>query len=116
MKSSPRNDLRLVYDTERGDLRKAKQPEAEPEQSLPVPRKKPHRLRVILDTKQRRGKAVTVILDIPHNPQAIAELAAALKRHCGAGGTVKGKNIEIQGDHRAKIVARLKELGYDAVA
>lgn len=112
MKSSPRDDLRLVYDTERGDLRKTKSggPNA------PVQPEKARRVRVILDRKQRRGKSVTVVSGIQHNPQVIQDLAAMLKRYCGAGGTVKGKDIEIQGDHRQKIVAKLRELGYDPIA
>jgi translation initiation factor 1 len=32
-------------------------------------------------------------------------VAKALKKHCGTGGTAKQGVIEIQGDHREKIVA-----------
>jgi translation initiation factor 1 (eIF-1/SUI1) len=31
-----------------------------------------------------------------------------------AGGAVKGDTVEIQGDHRESLVARLRELGYPA--
>jgi translation initiation factor 1 len=39
-------------------------------------------------------------------------LAKDLKRACGTGGTVKAGAIEIQGDQREKIAAKLKELGF----
>lgn len=35
----------------------------------------------------------------------LAEIAKALKRHCGTGGTAKEGVVEIQGDHREKIAA-----------
>ena len=38
--------------------------------------------------------------------------AADLKRLCGAGGGVKDGAVEIQGDHRERVAARLRELGY----
>ena len=107
----PNDENRLVYDSELGDLRKVK-PRVDSD-SLDVNKGKTiQKVRVVLDKKQRRGKAVTCILGIQHNPQVIEDHALTLKRLCGAGGTVKGKTIEIQGDHRQKIVAKLKELGY----
>lgn len=107
----PNDEHRLVYDSDLGDLRKVK-PIVDGD-SLHVNKGKTiQKVRVVLDTKQRRGKAVTCILGIQHNPQVIEDLALTLKRLCGAGGTLKGKTIEIQGDHRQKIVAKLKELGY----
>jgi translation initiation factor 1 len=42
----------------------------------------------------------------------LKELAGALKRLCGTGGTVKDGTIEIQGDHRDRIVAALEQRGY----
>ena len=39
-------------------------------------------------------------------------LAQQLKKLCGSGGTVKDENIEIQGDHCEKVMAKLSELGY----
>ncbi len=114
MKTSPEpsNENRVVYDTDRGDLRKMKtQSPEETDHHGPKP-KMIQKVRVVLDTKQRRGKAVTCILGIQHNPQVIEELAVTLKRLCGAGGTVKGKTIEIQGDHREKIIGLLTDRGY----
>ncbi|MCB0142928.1 MAG: hypothetical protein KDE50_23720, partial [Caldilineaceae bacterium] len=43
--------------------------------------------------------------------QALLKL---LKNKLGTGGALKDDNVEIQGDHRDKIVELLKELGYQA--
>jgi translation initiation factor 1 len=45
---------------------------------------------------------------------ALDELATRLKKLCGAGGAVKNGVIEIQGDHRDRLVAELCKMGYDA--
>jgi translation initiation factor 1 len=70
-------------------------------------------LRVWRDSKRRRGKTVTVIAGVPGGPPALAELAGVLKRHCGSGGTVQDDGtIEVQGDHRERVVEKLQALGY----
>jgi translation initiation factor 1 len=57
---------------------------------------------------------VTVVENLPGHPAAIEEIAKALKARCGAGGTVKGRTVEVQGDHRDRIVALLAERGLSA--
>lgn len=44
----------------------------------------------------------------------IQAVAAALKRACGTGGTAKNGTVEIQGDHRAAIVAWFAQSGRKA--
>ena len=73
------------------------------------------RVRVRLERQGRGGKVVSVAENLPGHPEAIETLARTLKSRCGAGGTVKGRAIEIQGDHRDRIVAVLLEAGIDAV-
>lgn len=71
-------------------------------------------VRVYIERAGRGGKTVSVVKGImspPHGKEALLKL---LKTKIGAGGAVKGENIEIQGDHRAKIVTILNELGYKA--
>ncbi len=68
--------------------------------------------RIWRDSKRRKGKTVTVVGGLHHNPEAFERLCTDLKKFCGAGGTVKDGEIEIQGDHREKIAARLQALGY----
>ena len=57
-------------------------------------------------------KTVTVITGLPNREATLRETAAELKRLCGSGGTVINGTVEIQGDHREKVAARLAELGY----
>jgi predicted translation initiation factor SUI1 len=71
-------------------------------------------VRVGRETKGRGGKGVTVIADLPLDEKGLAELAAKLKTRLGTGGTVKDGRIEIQGDHRDRIVAELEGIGYRA--
>ncbi len=74
----------------------------------------PARIRVARETAGRGGKGVTVITGLPLRGEALEELAGRLKRCCGAGGGAKGDRIEIQGEHRDRLVAELQKLGYDA--
>ncbi len=70
------------------------------------------KLKVSLETGGRRGKQVTVIRGLTHNPQVIEALAKKLKTQAGAGGTIKGKVIEIQGNHLPKVKSILQNEGY----
>ena len=69
-------------------------------------------VRVGRETKGRRGKGVTTISDLPLDENGLLELAAKLKQRLGTGGTTKDGRIEIQGDHRDRIVTELEEIGY----
>lgn len=69
-------------------------------------------VRVGRETKGRKGKGVTVITGLPLGHDELQGLAKHLKQRCGAGGTVKGAAIEIQGDHRDRLVEELTGLGY----
>jgi len=55
-----------------------------------------------------------MVSGLPLSAAALDELATRLKKLCGAGGAVKDGVIEIQGDHRDRLVAELRKLGYDA--
>jgi translation initiation factor 1 len=74
----------------------------------------PPKIRVGREVAGRGGKGVTVITGLPLAPDALEALAGNLKRSCGAGGAVRGDRIEIQGDHRDRVVAELAKLGYEA--
>jgi translation initiation factor 1 len=69
-------------------------------------------IRVGLDRKRRAGKSVTVASGFQMTSVSLAELAGALKKRCGAGGTAGDGEIEIQGDHVARVAAELERLGY----
>jgi translation initiation factor 1 len=69
-------------------------------------------VRVRLEVKGRRGKSVTTISGVRLGPEALGDLARELKKKCGAGGSVKGGVIEIQGDRREVVVAELRDRGF----
>ena len=69
-------------------------------------------IRVTLDRKRRAGKTVTVASGFEHTPESLAALAASLKKKCGAGGSAKEGEIEIQGDHAGRVGEELRRLGY----
>jgi len=69
-------------------------------------------VRVSRETKGRKGKGVTLVTGVLLDEVDLQKLAAELKRRCGAGGTVKGAVIEIQGDHRDLLAAELAKRGY----
>jgi translation initiation factor 1 len=79
-----------------------------------APKTGPAKVRVGREVSGRGGKGVTVVTGLPLTGPALEELATRLKKTCGAGGAVKDGNIEIQGDHRDRLVAELTKLGYDA--
>ncbi len=68
---------------------------------------------VQLETAGRRGKEVTVIKGITHNPQVIEKLEKKLKTMLGTGGTTKGKTIEVQGNHVNRVKEILAKDGYE---
>lgn len=74
----------------------------------------PARVRVGREVAGRGGKAVSVISGLPLAAADLEALASRLKRLCGAGGAVRDGVIEIQGEHRDRLVAELCRLGYDA--
>jgi translation initiation factor 1 len=74
----------------------------------------PPRVRVGREVAGRGGKGVTVITGLPFNETELAELATRLKKLCGAGGAVRDGVIEIQGDHRDRLVTELCKLGLEA--
>ena len=69
-------------------------------------------VRVGRETKGRRGKGVTVVTGVPLSGDALEELGSRLKRLCGSGGTVRDGVIEIQGDHRDRLVEELAREGW----
>ncbi|UFP93817.1 translation initiation factor [Gloeobacter morelensis] len=68
--------------------------------------------RLAHDRKRRRGKVVTVVSGLVLSEAQLDELAKLLKSQCGAGGTIKDSEIEIQGEHREKVAGILQKLGF----
>lgn len=66
----------------------------------------------VTEEKRAQGKLVTVARGFRHDPGTLAALAKELKKACGAGGTVQGDAIEVQGRHLEEVAARLEAKGY----
>lgn len=62
--------------------------------------------------KRAKGKLVTVVGGLDPEGNDLADLASRLKAKCGAGGTVKDGQIELQGDHLASAEQALQGFGY----
>ena len=71
-------------------------------------------IRIQATRSGRKGKTVTVVTGFQHKPETLTKLLKKLKSQCGSGGTVKEDSLEIQGDHKQKLLTTLTELGYKA--
>jgi len=103
----------LVYSSETGLVKQAKATDHnkhKPQAVQAAPADGTVRLR--RETKGRGGGTVIVISGIPLAGPALKELAGALKKRCGCGGTIKDGIIEIQGDHRDTLLLELQTRGY----
>jgi translation initiation factor 1 len=76
---------------------------------LTGPEKQTARLSV---EKRNRGKTVTVIRGLVARDNDLPELLARLKDRCGAGGSIDGDTLEIQGNHLDRLRTLLSEIGY----
>lgn len=68
-------------------------------------------LRVRVESR-RYGKPMTVVDGFDETSVDLGTLASGLKQRLGAGGTVEGGAIEIQGDHQRRIPEILREEGF----
>lgn len=104
----------LVYSTSQGEMcPRCRQPIGHcPCSRTPATPKGDGIIRVGRETKGRKGAGVTIIRGVPLAGDELADLAGKLKRLCGAGGTVHQGTIEIQGDHRDKVIEALTRPGW----
>lgn len=70
------------------------------------------KLRIWLETKNRGGKAATLLSGFIGKEDDLKELGKKLKNFCGTGGSTKDNEILIQGDQRDKILQWLLKEGY----
>ncbi|HVS98609.1 MAG TPA: translation initiation factor [Puia sp.] len=108
MASKKSNGNGIVYSTDPGFRVEHDDPNIE---TLPPAQQ---RLRVRLDTKQRAGKAVTLVEGFVGTAEDLESLGRRLKTHCGTGGSAKDAGVIIQGDQRDKVMQWLKAHGYSS--
>ena len=70
------------------------------------------KLKVLLETKQRAGKAVTVVYGFVGKTEDLEIIGKQLKNYCGTGGSVKDGEVIVQGDQRDKVMQWLLKNGY----
>jgi len=109
----------LVYSTEHGQLGKPmrgkgkKKPNQQAKaSSVKNPAKQGVRIR--REVKGRGGKTVCVIDGFSLPDRALKDMLKRLKGQLGTGGAIKNGNLEIQGDHRDKLLLLLAKEGYKA--
>jgi len=62
--------------------------------------------------KRKKGKVVTLVRGLTAVANDLNGLLKKLKNACGAGGTVEGDTVEIQGEHAPRMKKELEQLGY----
>ena len=95
-----------VYSTDPGFSFEQEQEHTE---TLPPAQQK---LRVKLETKNRAGKALTLVDGFVGSDADREELGKKLKSFCGTGGSAKDGEIIVQGDQREKVMQWLLKNGY----
>jgi translation initiation factor 1 len=69
-------------------------------------------VRVSRETKGRGGKTVTLVRGLPLDAEALQQLGKRLRSACGTGGTARDGVLELQGDHRERVLAWLRQEGW----
>ncbi|HID35927.1 MAG TPA: translation initiation factor [Ghiorsea sp.] len=117
------SDRVLVYSSEDGMINKSSQPSAKASKrkkkrkiATPSPIKNPNKqgVRIMRESKGRGGKSVSVIAGLNLDKGELKTLSKTLKAQLGTGGAIKESNIEIQGDHREKLLKLLEKQGIKA--
>ena len=69
-------------------------------------------LKIIIDTKGRKGKTATIIEGFTCSDAEIEPIAKQLKNRLGCGGSVRDGEILIQGDNKSKVKDILTQMGF----
>ena len=62
--------------------------------------------------KRKKSKTVTVVRGLSAEGNDLPELLRKLKSVCGAGGTLKDEELEIQGNNLDRVRDELKKIGF----
>ena len=116
------DDRRLVYSTEHGQLgkpmhdgkrgKKKGRKDISNARTIENPGKQAVRIR--RESKGRGGKTVSIIDGLPLQGTGLKALLKRLQASLGAGGAIKDGSLEIQGEHRDRLLQLLEKEGYKA--
>ena len=84
----------------------------EPEENIQTLPPSQQKLKIRYETKNRGGKAVTLVQGFIGTEDDLQTLGKKLKNYCGTGGSAKDGEIIIQGDQREKIRGFLLKEGF----
>jgi translation initiation factor 1 len=87
---------------------------ANPPEEKPEPPRKNGRVVLRREKAQRGGKTVVVVYDFEPQitDEAIEEFARKARHACGCGGTVRDREIELQGDNAQKVRSFFESAGF----
>ncbi|NAS13172.1 translation initiation factor [Poritiphilus flavus] len=68
---------------------------------------------IICKYEKRKGKPVTILEGYNGADEDFKRLASLIKKNLSVGGSFKKEIVIIQGDYRDKIMAMLKDLGFN---
>ncbi len=111
-------DRRLVYSTEHGALEKPMRSQSkkrkQPPATAAIKKNSKQGVRIRRESKGRGGKCVSIVDGLPLDEKSLKVLLKKFKTQLGSGGAVKGGCMEIQGEHREKLLLLLEKEGYRA--
>ena len=67
---------------------------------------------IISNDRRKWGRVVTVITFAGNFDVNLKNILTKAKKKCASGGTVRGNEIELQGDHKFKLNRFLIDLGF----
>ena len=67
---------------------------------------------IISNDRRKWGRVVTVITFEGNFDVNLKDILTKAKKKCASGGTVRGNEVEVQGDHRFKLKKFLIDLGF----
>ena len=74
----------------------------------------PSQQQVRIQRESRGGKTITVIRGLGYRTADLTPLLKELKAALATGGSIDGDTIQVQGDHRDRLVTLFKDRGFPA--
>ncbi|TWU44854.1 translation initiation factor Sui1 [Novipirellula aureliae] len=78
-----------------------------------IPFADPSKQKAKVFTERRKNKrTMTIVKGLAPDETDLSQLLSTLQSTCGAGGSLQGTQLEIQGDHLQRVKEKLKSIGY----